>query len=272
MHGRFKVVALLMSGYFGYILSAVALPSLIPKILETNEKLTIQDFSTILAMGNFFACFGNILWGIISDYLPRKILFTACLFSLSTCLFMLQWNFKISWYVLKLFSAAGWLSLTTITMNWYDAKELPSIFSKMAINSRASNLISSFLLGFLLKFLEWPSILLLCSFLTGVLAFLNLFFLQESPTVKQKVSNAKQQEKMKNKETFLQAITGLVSSLSFWLICLSYSTIAAIIEMSSLLPMILTKKNFSASSCAVVSALSPSGSCISYLQVFHQLD
>lgn len=207
--------------------------------------------------------------GAISDMLPKNMLYSFSLLLAALFTFFLSFDLEYSWFAIKFVSSSGWICICAIAFKMFEEKEIPSVSSKLAINSRFSAIASSFLIGLMMDRLEWRQTLEMCSLLIASISLLTFFFVEESfnpnssKQVKQSHQNCrKTQEEKKKEESLLGALLRFFSKLSFLPICMSALCSAILMEFFTILPLFLDKKGFSPSQSANAAALFPLGSCL----------
>jgi sugar phosphate permease len=236
-------------------------------------------FGELLGWGAAGALIGKLLNGAIADALGGRRLFLLAMslmgaatvtFGASSAHFM----FMLMNFLAQLTKAGAWPAMAKLIGAWFDPGRHGRVWGVISTSSRASGVISSFLLGALLMVLPWRWLFYVSGLVVAVIVGLNFVFLKDSPArmgltpleSKHEQSEMPRSALLPWEKTLGAALLHFAKSRRVQLICLAMMAMTIQMEFISFLPLYF-KQNFTLESGAagMASAAFPAGSFLSVL-------
>jgi sugar phosphate permease len=177
-------------------------------------------------------------------------------------------------FLAQLTKAGAWPAMAKLIGAWFDPGRHGRVWGVISTSSRASSVISSFLLGALLLVLPWRWLFYVSGLVTGVIVVLNFVFLKDGPEERGLASlDPKHPQQAEARlgpfaweATLGAALSHFAKSRRVQLICLAMMAMTIQMEFISFLPLYFVQ-NFAVepATAGMASAAFPAGSFISVL-------
>ena len=144
------------------------------------------QFGEILASGSIGGIFGKILYGLGADRFggKRSFLVSLLLVSISVLLFGFSVNvlaFNLIFFSLALSKAGGWPSLAKVIGDFFHPSQYGRAWGYISTSSRFGTIFATLVLGYLLNYLQWQSILYLSAAIGLVMTVAWYLFVPDKP-------------------------------------------------------------------------------------------
>ncbi len=273
-------VLCMYGGYAGLVLCRTAVSIASPEMIDDPALgLDVAGFGALLGWGAAGALAGKLLNGAIADALGGRRLFllATSLTGAATVIFgasSAHLLFMLMNFLAQLTKAGAWPAMAKLIGAWFDAARHGRIWGVIATSSRASSVISSFLLGALLVVLPWRWLFYVSGMITALIVGLDFIYLKDSPGQRGLASpnpGPVESEEVRLglldwQETLGATLIHFAKSRRVQLICLAMMAMTIQMEFLSFLPLYF-KQNFAIESGAagMASSAFPAGSFISVL-------
>jgi sugar phosphate permease len=280
LRGELTTVLCMYGGYAGLVLCRTTVSIASPEMIS-DPALGLDEagFGALLGWGAAGALTGKLLNGVIADRLGGRRLFLLAMFLMGVATVVFGASsahslFMLMNFLAQLTKAGAWPAMAKLIGAWFDPGRHGRVWGVVSTSSRASSVISSFLLGALLSVLPWRWLFYVSGMITAVIVGLNFLFLKDSPV--QRGLAAPNQELDQGGEprlgllaweqTLGAALNYFAKSRRVQLICLAMMAMTIQMEFVSFLPLYFVQ-NFAigAGAAGMASAAFPAGSFISVL-------
>ncbi len=273
-------VACMYGGYAGLVLCRTTVSIASPEMInDAGLGLDESGFGALLGWGAAGALAGKLLNGALADVLGGRRLFLLAMSLMGAATVMFGASsahvlFMLMNFLAQLTKAAGWPAMAKIIGAWFDAARHGRVWGVISTSSRASSVVSSFILGGLLVYLPWRSLFYAAGVVTALIVGLNFILLKDSPA--QVGLAPSDPEPMQGRELRLEllswektlgaALIHFAKNRRVQLICLAMMAMTIQMEFLSFLPLYF-QQNFDieSGSAGMASAAFPAGSFISVL-------
>ena len=273
-------VLCMYGGYAGLVLCRTTVSIASPEIVgDATLGLDEAGFGALLGWGAAGALVGKLLNGAIADSLGGRRLFLLAmsLMGVATVIFgasSAHFLFMLMNFLAQLTKAGAWPAMAKLIGAVFAPAKHGRVWGVIATSSRASSVISSFLLGALLMVLPWRWLFYVSGLITAAIVGLNFVFLKDGP-VQQSLASPDQEfgqivesrmEISAWEESLSAALYHFAKSRRVRLICLAMMAMTIQMEFISFLPLYFVQ-NFAikSGSAGMASAAFPAGSLISVL-------
>ncbi len=277
---QLTTVLCMYGGYAGLVLCQTTVSIASPEMIaDPALGLDEAGFGALIGWGAAGALAGKLLNGAIADALGGRRLFLIAMSLMGVATVVFGASSAHSLFILmnflaQLTKAGAWPAMAKLIGAWFDPGRHGRVWGVISTSSRASSVVSSFLLGALLLVLPWRWLFYLSGLVSAVIVALNFVFLKDSPT-ERGLASPKQEPQQANEtrlglltweETLRAALNHFAKSRRVRLICLAMMAMTVQMEFISFLPLYFVQ-NFGIESGAagMASAAFPAGSFISVL-------
>jgi sugar phosphate permease len=267
-------VLCMYGGYAGLVLCQTTVSIASPEMID-DPALSLDEagFGALLGWGAAGALAGKLLNGAIADALGGRRLFLLAMSLMGAATVVFGASSVHSLFMLMNFSAqltkaGAWPAMAKLIGAWFDPGRHGRVWGVISTSSRASSVISSFLLGALLMVLPWRWLFYVSGLVSAVIVGLNFIFLKDSPlqlglaspNQELEQSGGLRPEFLPWEETLGAALIHFAKSRRVRLICLAMMAMTIQMEFISFLPLYF-KQNFAIESGAagMASAAFPAG-------------
>jgi len=277
---QLTTVLCMYGGYAGLVLCQTTVSIASPEMIaDPALGLDEAGFGALLGWGAAGALAGKLLNGAIADALGGRRLFliATSLMGVATVVFgasSAHSLFILMNFLAQLTKAGAWPAMAKLIGAWFDPGRHGRVWGVISTSSRASSVVSSFLLGALLLVLPWRWLFYLSGLVSAVIVALNFVFLKDSPT-ERRLAAPKQEPRQANEtrlglltweETLGAALNHFAKSRRVRLICLAMMAMTIQMEFISFLPLYFVQNfGIEPGAAGMASAAFPAGSFISVL-------
>jgi sugar phosphate permease len=281
-------MTILGSMYLGYGAMMVCrqMVTILSVAIQEDPALSVTntDVGDFLGYGTIGAMVGKFVWGPLGDRIGGRatfllgIVLSAALvaafgFSPNIASFML---FSFLLYGVK---SAGWPGMTKLVGDWYHPKNYGRVWSILSTSSRASVVVGSLFLGWLLNFTSWHWVAVTAGVSTLIIGALCYFtvsdrpadpkFLDDEPEggddAEYAAEMAKALESKRNHPlnglTLGGALLAFATSTRCWLVVTMLMTLTVLMAVLDFMPLYLRQVyGLSAANATMASSVFPLGS------------
>ena len=249
-----------------------------------------KQWGQILSIGTVGAILGKFITGWMADKFGGKFTFTLALAvtAIAIALFSAASSavlFGAAFFLALLAKSAGWPSMAKLIDHWFQPDKYGRVWGVLSTSSRVGTIIATFVLGALLAYMSWRSVLLAAAGVGGLVVLYCLFRLKEHPLPEpEKIGDNKSVAAEETNDTphpfdgttLAQALKCFLVSSRFWLITGSMMGLTILWDFLNFVPIYLRETlEISESEAAMATSAFPAGSFVSVLvggYVFDRLD
>ena len=245
-------VGTLCIGYAGYYVCRANLSIASPLLLAEYGPagLTKKHLGDVASWGVLFYAVGKLLNGIATEYIGGKRIFLLGMFASVACTLLLSCSpelvesfpatahafglpvaillpFITLWSANRFVQSMGWGGLVQIASRWFDHNRLGTMMSILTLSYLLGDAAARLYLGAAISVgLGWQGMFLTAAATLGLIACVSLFTLKNRPTdlnlpePPPPPGNVFGEDRGHEKIPLMQLLMPLVSSFSFWLVCL----------------------------------------------------
>jgi OPA family glycerol-3-phosphate transporter-like MFS transporter len=245
-------VATLFTGYAGYYICRSNLSVASPLLLDEygSAGLTKAHIGDVASVGVLFYAIGKTLNGIAAEYVGGKRIFLFGMFASVACtvLFALAplvagplaeaagglglpvavlLPFFVVWAANRFVQSMGWGGLVQITARWFTASRMATVMGVLCMSYLLGDAVARLYLGGVVKLgLGWQGVFFTAAATLGVIGCVSLFTLKSRPAVLDlpepppPAGNVYGNDAGHEKVSLVRLLGPLLSSFTFWLVCL----------------------------------------------------
>lgn len=277
-------VKVVVSMYIGYAMFMVLrmIPTVAGTSITSDPDLNIDtgDWGRILAMGTVGALIGKFIGGYAADKLGGRITFSVGLLisAIGVLAFAASstvWMFQATFFLTLLAKSSGWPSMAKIIVTSFRANEYGRVWGVLATSSRIGTLTATLLLGGLLGFISWQTMLSIAG-AAGIV--ITVYFTVSQKAAAEKLAATMPQDTTQQDHgasggihplhdtSLIEAITCFLCSRQFWLITGSMMGMTIMWDFLLMVPLYLRDTlNMTPSGASIAASAFPFGSLISVL-------
>lgn len=255
-------VSTLCIGYAGYYVCRSNLSVASPLLLEeyASAGLTEEHIGDVFSVGVLCYAAGKLLNGIATEYVGGKRIFLFGMFASVVCTILLalapafSGSFSIAanalglpvaillpfivlWAANRFVQSMGWNGLVQIASRWFEHNRLATAMSILTMSYLLGDAAARLYLGAVVKAgLGWQGVFLTAAATLGLLGLISLFTLKnrpgelDLPEPLPPPGNVFGDDRGDEKIPLLKLLTPLISSFTFWVVCLMNAGLTLIRE------------------------------------------
>ncbi len=245
-------LATLCTGYAGYYICRSDFSIISPLLLREYgpSGLTKQQIGDVNSIGVFLYAIGKLINGIATEYMGGKRIFLFGMFASVTCTLLLaisplfapafavaaKWlnlpvaiviPFMLLWAANRFFQSMGWGGLVQIASRWFAHNHLATAMSILTMSYLLGDALARLYLGAMVKAgLDWQGVLLVAAATLGLIGVIGLYSLKNRPAdiglpePPPPPGNVFGDDRGDEKISLLKLLLPLLSSFTFWIVCL----------------------------------------------------
>jgi OPA family glycerol-3-phosphate transporter-like MFS transporter len=267
-------LATLFVGYAGYYICRSNLSVATPLILQEfgGAGITKTSIGVLSSIGILFYSIGKVTNGLLTDFFGGRLLFLVGMGASAACTLLFGLSsglvaFTVLWAINRYVQSVGWGALVKVTSRWYPVSVHATVMGILCMSYLLGDSFARLYLGlFIHNEFGWRSVFFIAAATLGAITLVSMWTLKSSP---RDVGGEEPPANPENvfgtagntpePEGILQLLGPLVTSLSFWLICLMNAGLTLIRETFNLwMPTYLAEEGgLSAGGAASSSMLFP---------------
>ena len=155
-------------------------------LADESLQITKTDIGDIAAYGTIGALVGKLIWGPLADKIGGRLTFLIGIFVIALLAtgFGLSPNvlaFAAFSFLLQGTKSGGWPAMTKLIGEWYHPKRYGAVWGILSTSSRASVVLGTLFLGWLLGKMEWRSVTFIATGVALSVFVLCYLFMQNKP-------------------------------------------------------------------------------------------
>ena len=259
-------------------------------LADESLRITKTDIGDIAAYGTIGAVVGKLIWGPLTDKIGGRLTFLIGLFvvALLATGFGLSRNvmaFAAFNFLLQCTKSGGWPAMTKLIGDWYHPKRYGSVWGVLSTSSRASVVLGTLLLGWLLSQMEWRFVAFAATGVTLLILVLCYLFMQDKPKDPDFLKNNDDDDDndaenafaaakaLQNRlhhplkgTTLKQGLLAFAKSPRVWLVVIMLQLLTCLISFLDFIPIYLMEVfQLTPSNAAMASSVFPLGSLLGLL-------
>ena len=257
-------------------------------LVDESLHITKTDIGDIAAYGTFGALVGKLIWGPLVDKIGGRLTFLIGIFvvALLATGFGLSRNvmaFAAFSFLLQATKSGGWPAMTKLIGEWYHPKRYGTVWGILSTSSRASVVLGTLFLGWLLSQVEWRSVAFAATGVTLSIFVLCYLFMQDKPKDPDFLKNDDADDDaekafaaakaMENRlhhplkgTTLKQGLLAFAKSPRVWLVVVMLQLLTCLISFLDFIPIYLMEVfQLTPSNAAMASSVFPLGSLLGLL-------
>lgn len=272
-----RILGCMYAGYMGFILSRTAIYVASPAMVgDPALGLTKTMFGAVLGWGTAGMVTGKLLSGAVADRLGGRTVFLLALSTTAAaaCAFGLAGGFALFCFLnftMLLAAAAGWPAMSKLIAAWYEPGRYGKVWGVISTSSRLSSVLSTLLLGALLRRLSWAGVFLSAGAIAGAVAAVVFVFLKGRPAdaglppPRASADGAAAAHPL-DEAALGEALLHFARSGRVWLICVSLMCTTVLMEVIGFLPLYLKETlAISPAQAAAASSVFPAGCLVALI-------
>jgi OPA family glycerol-3-phosphate transporter-like MFS transporter len=245
-------VAMLFTGYAGYYVCRSNLSVVTPLLIEEygSSGLTKEHIGDVASFGVLFYAVGKFFNGIATEYVGGKAIFLFGIFASVACTILLAFSplfnerfsdiaaslglpvsillpFVVLWSANRFMQSMGWGGLVQISSRWFSHNRLATVMGILTMSYLLGDAAVRLYLGAIIKLgVGWRGVYLIAAGTLGFIGLVGLFTLKNRPAnlgLPEPVpppGNVYGNDRGDNKIPIFKVMIPLISSFSFWVVCL----------------------------------------------------
>ncbi len=255
-------VATLCTGYAGYYICRSNLSIVTPLLLAEygSAGLTKSHIGDVASVGVLFYAAGKLLNGIATEYIGGKWIFLFGMFASVACTILFALSplfagpfsttadafnlpvaillpFIVLWSANRFVQSMGWGGLVHIASRWFSHTRLATVMGILTMSYLLGDAVARLYLGAVVKAgLGWQGVFLTAAATLGFIGLIGLFTLKNRPSEMglpeppPPPGNVFGDDRGDTRIPLLKLLTPLLSSFTFWLVCLMNAGLTLIRE------------------------------------------
>jgi OPA family glycerol-3-phosphate transporter-like MFS transporter len=245
-------VATLFTGYAGYYVCRQNLSVVTPLLIEEygSAGLRKEHIGDVASFGVLFYAVGKLFNGIATEYVGGKVIFLFGIFASVACTILLACSplfagrfsgiaislgfpvaillpFVVLWSANRFIQSMGWGGLVQISSRWFSHNRLATVMGILTMSYLLGDAAVRLYLGAIIKLgVGWQGVYFIAAGTLGFIGVVGLFTLKSRPAnlglpePAPSPGNVYGNDSGDKKIPVFQLLIPLISSFSFWVVCL----------------------------------------------------